>query len=377
MSEVPLFEIAWDETDVSNVVESVSRGGYWAKGPFVDQFESGLAEYFGVEHALVVNSGTTALECALRSFDIGPGDEVLVPSFTFIATANVVELVGAEPVFVDVERDTLGMDPIDAREKVSEDTELILPIHCYGSACKIEALSELAAEVDVPLVEDAAEAFGAVADGRLVGTFGDATALSFCQNKILPTGEGGAVLTDNDDVASAVKLFRSHGRRPGGDYFESADSGEYVDVGSNYRMPDVVAALGCSQLAKVDSLIAGRQVVAGRYNDEFESVAGVGPIEGRSSGDDEHVHQLYSVLFEDGEVRDRVVEELSARDIASKVYWDPPVHKTRYYEGRTDEPLPVTEDVSERILSLPMYPGMTYSAVCRVADAVEETVSST
>lgn len=369
MSDVPLFEIPWDETDISNVVESVSRGGYWAKGPFVDRFEAGLESYFGVDHALVVNSGTTALECALRGLGIGPGDEVLVPSFTFAATANAVRLVGAEPTFVDVERETLGMCPEDARTKLTERTELILPIHCYGSPCRIEGLMDVADDAGVPLVEDAAEAFGATAGGQDVGTFGHAAALSFCQNKVLPTGEGGAVLTDDNDVAVAVERFRSHGRAQDGDYFDSSDSGSYVAVGSNYRMPDVVAALGCSQLEKVSSLIEGRRRVAAAYDAAFETLPGVAPVTGRDDGSDRHVYQLYSVLFDDADDRRTVVDELSDRGIASKVYWDPPVHRTACYG--VDVTLPVTEDVATRVLSLPMHPEMPASTVERVVDGID------
>jgi len=374
MSDIPLFEISWDETDIANVVESVSRGGYWAKGPFIDQFEEGLEDYFGVEHALVVNSGTTALECALRAFGIGPGDEVLVPSFTFIATANVVELVGADPVFVDIERETLGMDPVDARQKVTDDTALILPIHCYGSPCKIEALSSVAEETGVPLLEDAAEAFGAVAGGQLIGTFGEAAALSFCQNKILPTGEGGAVLTDDDGLATEIEQFRSHGRKQNEEYFESSSSGEYVSVGSNYRMPDLVAALGCSQLAKVDSLLEGRRRVAETYTSAFESLSNIKPFTGRDSGGDSNAYQLYSILLDDEKDRNSLLQALSSRGISSKVYWDPPVHRTKYYKKKTDVELSVTDDIAGRVLSIPIYPDMSPVDVEMVVNEITEFV---
>ncbi|SEV91735.1 DegT/DnrJ/EryC1/StrS family aminotransferase [Halobacterium jilantaiense] len=376
MSDIPLFEIPWDENDISNVVESVSRGSYWAKGPYVDEFESKLAEYFDVEHALVVNSGTTALECLLRAYDIGEGDEVLVPSFTFIATANVVELLGAEPVFVDIERETLGMDPKDARKKLTDDTAMILPIHCYGSACLVEDLTDLANEAGVPLVEDAAEAFGAIAGGQKVGTFGDAAALSFCQNKILPTGEGGAILTEDDTIARRVAQYRSHGREPNSNYFQSADSGQYTTTGSNYRMPDVVAALGCSQFEKVGELVDSRREVAETYNNSLGELDGVVPVRGRNSGSNQHVFQLYSVLFDNESVRTSVVDELERRGIACKIYWDPPVHQTEVYKNGEHPALPTTEDVSSRVLSLPMYAGLPERQILRVVDGVEAAVKT-
>jgi dTDP-4-amino-4,6-dideoxygalactose transaminase len=376
MSDIPLFEIPWDEKDISNVVESVSRGSHWAKGPYVEEFQSRLSDYFDVEHALVVNSGTTALECILRAYDIGEGDEVLVPSFTFIATANVVKLVGAEPVFVDIERETLGMDPKDARSKVTEDTAMILPIHCYGSPCLIEDLTRLADETGIPLVEDTAEAFGATATGQKVGTFGDASALSFCQNKILPTGEGGAILTEDDEIARGVKLFRSHGRQSDSNYFQSADSSEFTTTGSNYRMPDVIAALGCSQIGKVEKHIQSRRKVADKYNTTLDDVDGVEPVRGRDSDGDRNVFQLYSVLCDSQSVRSAVVAELKSRDISSKIYWDPPVHRTKAYDDTECAQLPTTEDVSIRILSLPIYPSMSDSDIVRVIEGVESGVKT-
>lgn len=376
MNDIPLFEIPWDETDISNVVESVSRGSHWAKGPYVDEFESRLSDYFGVEHALVVNSGTTALECILRAYDIGVGDEVLVPSFTFIATANVVELAGAKPVFVDIERETFGMDPEDARKKITDDTAMILPIHCYGSPCLIEDLTGVADEAGVPLVEDAAEAFGATAAGQKVGTFGDSAALSFCQNKILPTGEGGAILTEDDEVARAVELFRSHGRQPNSNYFQSDDSGEYTTTGSNYRMPDVVAALGCSQIKKVERLVQSRREVAETYNNNLDDVYGAEPVRGRDSGGDRNVFQLYSILCDSQSVRSAVIAELKSKGISSKVYWDPPVHRTKAYADTECAPLPTTDDVASRVVSLPMYPYMTDSEQIRVVEGVESGVKT-
>lgn len=373
MSEIPLFEIPWTEDDIDKIVKSVKRGSYWAEGPFIDDFQDGLRDYFNVQHALVLNSGTTALECSLRSVGVGPGDEVLVPSFTFIATVNVVELVGATPVFVDVDRETIGMDPDDAREKVTADTVAMIPIHCYGSACQIEELADIAENNDLALIEDAAEAFGAKADDQLVGTFGEIAALSFCQNKILPTGEGGAVLTDDDELAAFISRFRSHGRAKG-NYFDTIGSGEYLEPGSNYRMPDIVAALGLSQLSKVEDLIDGRRSVARIYGELLSEIEGVRPVSGRDTGGDRNVYQLYTVMFGEPADRTLAMNELSARDIACKVYWDPPVHRMDYYRGREADGLSVTDDISGRVLSLPMHPNLTTSELEQVAKGVSDAI---
>ncbi|MFC7203576.1 DegT/DnrJ/EryC1/StrS family aminotransferase [Haloferax namakaokahaiae] len=366
---IPLFEIPWDESDISNVVSSVSRGSYWAKGPYVDSFEDGLEAYFGIKHALTVNSGTTALECALRACDIGEGDEVLVPSFTFIATANVVRLVGATPVFVDIEPETYGLDPDSVRESITDATAAIIPVHVYGAPCRIHELAEIADEHDLYLIEDAAEAFGARADGELVGTIGDISALSFCQNKILPTGEGGAVITDDDELAGSVAAFRSHGRTSS-NYFDSVDSGQYERVGSNYRMSDMVAALGCAQLEKVDTLIDGRRETAEQYIEAFDSIGGITPHTGRSS--DTHVYQLFTIQFNDKDARKSVISELTERNIACKIYWDPPVHRTNTFSSiaPSDGRLATTESLSDVVLSLPMSPNLSSSAVGRVIEGV-------
>ena len=273
---IPLFEIDHTPTDVAYVTESIERGAYWANGPFIDRFEAALAAYVGVEHAITVNSGTTALVAALVGLGVEPGDTVVVPSFTFIATANAVRLAGATPVFADIEPETLGLDPAAVAAAVDETTVGIIPVHPYGAPCAIDAICAVAAEHDLFVLEDAAEALGATAGGRMLGAVGDAAALSFCQNKITPTGEGGAVLTDDAAGADRVARYRSHGRAAA-DYFERPDSGRYVTLGTNIRMSDMTAALGCAQLERIDRLIADRRRVAHRYAQRLADVDGVTP----------------------------------------------------------------------------------------------------
>ncbi len=364
---IPLFEIPWDETDISNAVESLSRGSYWAKGPFVDEFEEGLESYFGLDHAISTNSGTTALVAALKACGICPGDEVIIPSFTFIATANVVKLVGADPVFADIEHETFGLDPASVESKITEETAAIIPVHVYGAPCRIHELSEIATENDLWLIEDAAEAFGATTKGELVGTIGDVAALSFCQNKILPTGEGGAVITDNTELAGRAGQFCNHGRVDG-DYFESVGSGEYETVGSNYRMTDMVAAVGCAQLSKVDELIESRRSVAAHYRDGIAAISG---IESHNSlNDDSHVYQLFTVEFENESHRKQTIETLTNEQISCKIYWDPPIHRGKLFDTDGQLSLPHTENVSSRVLSLPMYPTLPLRDVDRIVTSL-------
>lgn len=370
--EIPLFEIDWDRSEIMNVIDSITRGGYWAKGPYVTEFETALEEYLDVKHALTFSSGTTALEGALRAADIGEGDEVVVPSFTFIATANAVRLAGAEPVFADIERETFGIDPDAVRTATSEDTAAILPIHCYGRPCRISALKDIAEDRDLLLIEDAAESFGASVAGEKVGTVGDVGCLSFCQNKVISTGEGGAVVTDDDDLAENLDLVRSHGRSSG-QYFDGADSGNYVELGSNHRMSDLTASVGLAQLDRVEDLIDRRRAVAERYGEELADLEGVErPVEG---SEQRHVYQIYTVLFEDKAHRRATIDALASDDIASKIYWDPPVHETSYYRSNTastGSSLEVTRDVASRVLSLPMHPNLSDEEVDRIVHRIKQ-----
>ncbi|GAA0512424.1 dTDP-4-amino-4,6-dideoxygalactose transaminase [Halorubrum aquaticum] len=374
LDPIPLFEISWTNKDVNTVTNSIKRGGYWAKGPYVDQFESKLEEFLNVDNALVVNSGTTALVSALHGLEINEGDEVIVPAFTFIATANAVRLVGAEPVFADIEPDTYGLDPASVKEKLTESTAAIVPVHPYGTSCRIDELVDLAAEHDIPLIEDAAEVLGAEFDSQKLGSFGDAAALSFCQNKIVPTGEGGAVVTDDDELAEQVKLYRSHGRASN-DYFESSGSGDYAEVGTNIRMSDLTAALGCSQFDRMDELIQGRRQAANELSDRLADADGVRPHTSLDTGT--HVYQLYTIELAEDINRDHMIETLENHNISSKVYWDPAVHQTEYYtRTKNDTPdLPITEDIASRVLSLPMYPNLSKAETDRIADAVIKAVN--
>ncbi|MFP9193842.1 DegT/DnrJ/EryC1/StrS family aminotransferase [Natrialbaceae archaeon A-CW1-1] len=373
---IPLFKISWDERDVEYATESITRGSYWAKGPFVSAFEEGLAEYVGTEHAIVVNSGTTALVAALHAHGIGEGDEVIVPSFTFIATANAVRLVGARPVFADIERTTYGLDPASVREAITDRTAAVIPVHLYGTPCRIGELVSLAEEHELAVIEDAAEAFGAEFNGKPVGTFGDSAILSFCQNKVLATGEGGAVITDDAELADEVQRYRSHGRTSA-NYFESTGSGEYASVGTNYRVPDVVAAIGCAQLEKVDDLITARQQAASTMNTAFGKLPDVEVPNGMERAT--HVYQLYTITLPTPSHREAVIETLTNRNIASKIYWDPPVHRTTAYQDSHQEPLPelsATNEVSSRVLSLPLYPDISAEDTERIVRGVRDALEN-
>jgi len=375
MSEtVPLFQIDWGRNEVQNVVDSVTRGGYWAKGPYVDKFESFLADYHGVEHAVTFNSGTTALVGALEGIGVEEGDEVIVPSFTFIATANAVRLAGGTPVFAEIEPERYGLDPTAVEEAITERTTAILPVHYGGVPCRIHELREIADEHGLELVEDAAEAQGAKDEGEVVGSIGDAGVLSFCQNKIITTGEGGAVLTDDDAIAQTCELLRSHGRSSG-DYFDSAEGGEYVRVGNNFRMSDINAALGVGQMERISDIIEKRRTVGARLVKSLTEIDGVNPPVEPSGT--RHVYQLFTVRFDDHIDRDKVIDSLTKSDVSCKVYFDP-VHLSKVYRdaGWRHGDLPRTEAISSQVLSLSMFAEQTPEQSRQIVDAVREAVGA-
>jgi len=267
------------------------------------------------------------------AYGISEGDEVIVPSFTFIATANAPVFVGATPVFADIEEETYGLNPNDVASRITERTKAIIPIHYAGCPCKIEELKEIADENNLLLIEDAAEALGAKIGNRKVGTFGDSAMFSFCQNKTITTGEGGAITTNSEDIYKKLKLIRSHGERKG--------------FGYNFRMSNILAALGLSQLKKIDKIIEMRRENAEYLNQELPGMT--------APKDYFHTYQMYTIRMDD---RDTLKDRLEKKGIETKVYFDP-VHLTDFYKQFGQINLPITEKISSEVLTLPMYPSLT------------------
>jgi len=366
--KIPLFKIYWEEDDLRGIDDSVRSGMNWAVGKNVSSFEKGLSEYIGSKYCLTFNSGTSALHAVLLAYGIGPGDEVIVPSFTFIATANSPLFVGARPVFADIEKDTYGLAPDDVAEKITAKTKAIMPIHYAGCACKIRELKELAEDRGILLIEDAAESFGAGIGNRKAGTFGDSGMLSFCQNKVITTGEGGAIVTDSKEIYEKLMLIRSHGRLETSDYFSSTDYMDYVSLGYNFRMSNITAALGISQLSKADKIISMRRERAGYLTGRLQKIKDI--TVPKAPQDYFHVYQMYTIRLER---RDEMIKHLAKRGIMSKVYFYP-IHMTSFYRTKLgyDVKLPVTESLSARVLTLPMHPAITREELDAVAEGIED-----
>jgi perosamine synthetase len=305
---------------------------------------------------------------------IGEGDEVVVPSFTFIATANSALFVGGSPVFADIERVTYGLDPGSVEKSITRRTRAIVPTHIGGIVCRYAGeLESLGRERKLLVVEDACEALGATAKGRKGGTVGDVSVLSFCANKLISTGEGGMVLTDRKEVYDRLKLAGSHGRSDKVPYFNSSLSPDYVQLGYNWRISSMTAALGISQMRKLEKAIQLRRNVARMLNSRLSRVGEVEvPVEPPGY---RHTYQMYTIKVRAGrKARDGLNGFLSSKGITSKVYFDP-IHRTRFYRellGRRAPRLPVTDWVSSRVLTVPVYPRMTRKEVEFVADSVKD-----
>ncbi len=371
--QIPLFRIYWDNNDIEQVTAVIKKGGYWAIGPEIKEFEKKAAEYVGVKYALAVNSGTSALHTVLAAHGIGKGDEVIVPSFTFIATSNSVLMVGAKPVFADIEAETYGLDPADVEKKITRRTKAIMPVHVGGLPCRIMELRQIADKHRLLLIEDAAESLGASVNGKKLCSIGDSAALSFCSPKVITMGEGGMIFTNSRDVYEKSRLIYNHGRVETSDYFSSTEQMEYVMLGYNFRMSTMTAALGIAQLEKIDRIIQMRRENAAYLTKKLASVKEIKtPTEPAGYL---HLYQMYTIRSNSGDgVRDKLKDYLNKSGIGTKIYFDP-VHLSLFYRrdhGHKAGELPSTEDLSRRVLTLPMFPTLTREEMDYMAEKIKE-----
>jgi perosamine synthetase len=371
--KIPLYKIYWDKDDENQVAEVIRQGMFWATGPNIEKFEKTVADQVGKKHAVAFNSGTSALHAMLLAYGIKKGDEVIVPSFTFIATPNSVLFVGAKPVFSDIETETCGLDPGDVEKKITSRTKAIMPIHYGGLPCRIKELKEIAEDHKLLLIEDAAESLGAKIDGQPTGSFGDAAMFSFCGNKVITTGEGGMIVTDEQGLFDELKLVRSHGRAETENYFTSAKKMDYVKLGYNWRMSNIIAAVGISQMRKLNKAISMRRKNAAYLSQHLSNINGIKVPE--SPPGYFHVYQMYTIEVNGAKTgRDDVKNYLTDKGVMTKVYFSP-VHLTQFYResfGFQKGELPVTEELSERVLTLPMYASMTTDEMNYVISSIRE-----
>lgn len=364
-------------------VIAVMRTGWLTTGEVAARFEEEFARFAGCRHALALCSATAGLHLCLEALGVGPGSAVVTTPYTFAATAEVIRYMGADPLFVDIDRETLNIDPaalrraLEARRKAGGRVSAMIPVHVAGLPCDMTAIGEISREFGVPVVEDAAHAFPVRTGGRLVGTFGDAGVYSFYATKPITTGEGGMVVTDRDDLARRIRLMRLHGiDRDIWNRYTSATASWRYDVvapGFKYNLTDMAAAIGRVQLTKADALLDRRKAIARRYREAFRGMDELVP----PPAADAHAWHLFIVRLREGALsidRERFIDELQARGIGVSVHFIP-LHIMSYYRdtyGLRPEDFPVALECYRACMSLPLYPSMTDGEVERVVRAVTE-----
>lgn len=366
--DIPLFDLNFDRAEEEAVLETL-RSKWISMGPKVQELESRFAARLGAAHGIGLTNCTAALHLALQALDIGPGDEVIVPSLTFVATVNAVRYVGADPVFADIRSlEDLSLDPEDVARKVTSRTRAVVPMHFGGFAADMDRICALAKEHGFAVVEDAAHAPLAFHGGRALGSIGDIGCFSFFSNKNITCAEGGFLATSNDDLAARVRLMRGHGMTTMS--FERAQGHatryDVVELGYNYRLDDVRGALVLAQLDKLDEDVRRRSELRSVYLDLLADVPSlVIPYRDANEGSS---HYIMPVVLEEGgaERRDAVRDRLAKRGIQTSVHY-PAVHRFSIYEQFRTE-LPRTDHATDHEFTLPMFPRLTekqVETVCR------------
>lgn len=357
--KLPLYKIYTDDEDVNIITKIIRRGTNWAMGPEILEFETAIKNYVNCDYCITLNSGTSALHATFLAYDLGKNDEIIVPSFSFISTANSVLFVEGKPIFADIEQTNYGLDQNSISHKITSKTKAVVPMDYGGLSCKIFEIKQITDDNNLILIEDAAECLGASIKGKKVGSISDSSIFSFCGNKALTTGEGGAVVTNSRDIYEKIKLIRSHGRTDKINYFDNPTDSDYIRLGYNWRMSSLTASLGISQLQKLDQIIRMRQENANYVSSRLAKYPQIQIP--NIPKDHEHIFQMYTIRLQDEKTRNKLHEHLTTKRIFSKVYFQP-IHLTDFYKkkfGTVEGMLPVTEKISKSILTLPMYPNMT------------------
>ncbi len=372
MTAIPLSRPSIDDSDIRAVTD-VLRSGRLSLGPAVDAFEREIAAYTGSKHAVAVNSGTSALHLCVRALGIGEGDEVITTPFSFVASSNCMLFEKAVPVFADIEPVTYCIDPSAVERAITPKTKAILAVDVFGYVCDWDALRSIAAKHHLALIEDSCEALGSAKNGKMAGTFGDCGTFAFYPNKQITTGEGGIIVTDRDDIAHAARAMRNQGRDPTSGWLD------HKVLGYNYRLSDIHAALGSSQLKRLPSFITKRRQVVEWYAEALGMLTGEVHLPSTQEGMD--ISWFVYVLrladhFSKAE-RDTLLSYLQAHGIGCNAYF-PSIHLQTSYGalGHHEGDFPVTEGVSDRTIALPFSTDMTPEEVATVAQTLKDGIKT-
>ncbi len=370
MDKIPLCKVSIADSEI-NLVTEVLKSGWLTHGPKNTEFENSFAEYIGVKHAISVNSCTSALFLALIANEIK--GEVILPSFTFVASANAVVTAGATPVFADIEYDTCNIDPADIKKKITANTKAIMVVHYAGQCCNMPEIKQIAKEYNLFLIEDSAETIGGECKGKKSGSWGMGC-FSFFPTKNITTGEGGMFTTNEDNLAQKVRGLIGHGILKSTSQRQVLDRPWYREAayaGYNFRMSNLLAAIGVEQMKKLDSMNEARRKNSQMLKGFLSDIPNIDlPVERQ---DCKHVYQMFAIKVK-GINRDETVIKLKSKGLDASVHFDPPVHKQAAYRNYATGHLKITEDVARTTITLPMFPDLTQEQVHFIAETVRKCV---
>jgi len=357
--KIPLFKMYYDDNDVKNVTSIIKRGMFWGlSSSETIELEKMVSEKIGVKHCVVFNSGTSALHALMIAYGFKKNNEIIVPSFTFIAVANAPLFVNSTPKFAEIEEESYGLDPHDTFAKINKNTKAIIPVHYAGKICKINEISKIA---------------GSKLNNKMAGSFGDSSVLSFAWNKVITSGEGGAAVTNSKEIFEKLLLIRSHGRIDKESYFLSTKSPQYVTLGYNWRISAMTAALAISQLKKLEKLVKMRiknaNYMTGKLSKYNQIIT---PMEEKNSI---HSYMMYTIRLKQGKkFRDGLQNYLIKKGIQAKIIFEP-IHLSDFYRKKLKcrkGMLPKTEEIADQVLTLPMYPHLKRNEMNFMVESIKE-----
>lgn len=364
---IPLAQPDIGEEEI-RLVNEVLRSGWLSMGPKVREFEEKFAKYIGTKHAISVNSGTSGLHLCVKSIGITKGDEVITTPFSFVASSNCILFEGGKPEFVDINPDTLNIDSENIGDAITRNTKAILPVHVFGQPCEMDAIMNIAEEHNLAVIEDACEAVGAEYNGKKAGTFGDASVFAFYPNKQMTTGEGGMIVTDNDNIARLCRSMRNQGRSDDEEWLN------HVRLGYNYRLDEMSCAVGLGQLGRIEELLKKREKVAKEYTRFLSNIDGI-----TTQYLDQKVRMswfVYVVRVDEDINRNNVMKYLKEHGISCRPYFTP-IHLQPFYRkifGYKEGIFPMCEKVCNSTISLPFYGNMDTGTIGHVCSVLEDAL---
>ena len=375
MLKIPYF-LPWiSKNDEKAVIKSMQQR-WLTNGPYLEKFEKNFSSFIGTKFSSGVNSATSALHLSLRALGINQNDEVIVPTFTFVATANVADFCGAKPIFCDIDPETFNIKPEEIKKKITKKTKAIIIVHYGGQACDMKEIIKISKLHNIPIIEDCAHSLGSEYKNKKCGSFGIASCFSFYPTKVITTGEGGMISTNNSKLSHKVNLLRSHALNRLPPEREKLGTWKYdvVDLGYNYRLDEIHAALGLSQLNRISTINNKRLRIAKQYNKKLKNLKGIKIPKVKE--DRNHIYHLYTIKIENDFhlTRDLLFQKLFKKGIGTSVQYIP-LHDMTYYKKKYKKmgSFPNADDVKDKVLCLPIYPNMSLNQTNYVIEQIKNS----